>query len=193
MYGFYQNVESLYGNFRNKKFSEIYPDVTTFKAVYNIAIPSAYSTYNVSTTDAELIYYLLYSRYGNSTIASSDENRFKFQLSSLIFQHAPLWKKQLDVQKELRALTTSDLQKGTFQINNQAVNPSSAPSTSSTTELDKIDAQTTNRWVKSPLEGYANLMVLLEKDATEDFLNKFRKLFIQVVEPEVPLWYVSEE
>ena len=80
-----------------------------------------------------------------------------------------------------------------FQINNQAVNPSSAPSTSSTTELDKIDAQTTNRWVKSPLEGYANLMVLLEKDATEEFLSKFRKLFISVVEPEIPLWYVSEE
>ena len=190
---FYRPQESLYGNYRNRKFSEIYPTVTQFKADYNLAIPSSFSTYNVSSTDAELIYYLLYSRYGNSTIASSDENRFKFQVSSIIFQYAPLWKKQLDIQKTLRGLSDSDITAGSFQIANHAFNPSTSPSTTSTTELNKIDEQNTQRWVKSKLDGYASLLLLLNSDPTEEFLGKFRKLFMQIVEPELPLWYVTDD
>lgn len=186
------NYPSLYGNYRNFKFTDIYPDVATFKLKYNCAIPSGYSAYNITSTQAELVYYLLYSRYGNSTIASSDPTRFEFQVSSLIFQHAPLWLKKLDIQKELRALTTDQIKQGSFQIANHAYNPSTSPSTTALTELTKIDAQNTNRWVKSPLEGYATLMALLDNDATEEFINKFKRLFIKVVEPEIPLWYETE-
>lgn len=181
-------------------FADIYPTDTDFLNNYQLAVPeefresgsgSSYDAgYTVDASTAKFIYYLLYSRYANSTIASSDENRFKYAVSALIFQYGPLWRKKLDIQKALRELTTSDIQKGSFQIANHAYNPSTAPSTSSTMELNKIDQQNTNRWVKSPLEGYANLMMLLDQDATEEFLGKFRKLFIKVVEP--PLWYESE-
>ncbi len=36
------------------------------------------------------------------------------------------------------------------------------------------------------------LIELLEDDVTESFIRKFQKLFLQFVNPEVPLWYVSE-
>lgn len=208
MYGFYSNeycanaIESLYGNYRQRTFADIYPTDTEFVNNYQLAVPSEFREsgsgsgydpgYTVDANTAKFIYYLLYSRYGNSTIAASDENRFKFAVSALIFQYGPLWRKKLDIQKALRALSTADIQKGSFQIANHAYNPSTAPSTASLTELTKIDQQNTNRWVKSPLEGYANLMMLLDQDATEEFLGKFRKLFIKVVEPELPLWYENE-
>lgn len=72
--------DSLYGNYRTEKFTDIYPDVESFIADYkSIGIP-------VSITEdiAQTVYYLLYANYGNSHIASSDEMKFKYKLFSLI-------------------------------------------------------------------------------------------------------------
>jgi hypothetical protein len=33
---------------------------------------------------------------------------------------------------------------------------------------------------------------MIRSDVTEEFIVKFRKLFIQVVQPELPLWYITE-
>jgi len=190
---------SLYGNYRQRKFSDIYPDFATFKANYKLAIPTGFlsqgvgdSGYSLTDTELTAIYCLLYSRYGNSTISSSDENRFKFEMSALIFQYAPLWLKKLDIQVKIRKMDLTALQQGSFAIHNHAYNPSTLPSTSSTTELTKIDDQNTSRWVKSPTEAYSMLLMLLDNDPTEDFLRKFRKLFLIVVQPELPLWYENE-
>ena len=35
-------------------------------------------------------------------------------------------------------------------------------------------------------------MALVEKDVTEEFMNKFKKLFLIIVEPQLPLWYLTE-
>ena len=195
MYGFYLDecTDSFYGDHPQSTFADIYPTDVDFVNNYQLAVPEEFREsgsdpgYTVDAKTAKFIYYLLYSRYGNSTIATTDENRFKFAVSALVFQYGPLWRKKLDIQKALRELSTSDIQKGSFQIANHAFNPSTAPSTSSTMELNKIDQQNTNRWVKSPLEGYANLMMLLDQDTTEEFLGKFRKLFIKV-----PLLYENK-
>jgi len=37
------------------------------------------------------------------------------------------------------------------------------------------------------MDAYANLMALLEKDVTEEFINKFKNLFMIIVEPQLPL------
>ena len=34
-------------------------------------------------------------------------------------------------------------------------------------------------------------MNLLSSDVTEKFLGKFRKLFLKIVQPTVPLWYID--
>ena len=39
------------------------------------------------------------------------------------------------------------------------------------------------------MDAYAMLIALLETDVTESFLDKFKKLFLKVVQPELPLWY----
>lgn len=76
------NNNSLYGNYRTRKFTDIFPDVSTFVASYNLGITNP--SYTITEAQAEFVYYLLYSKYGNSHIASSDENQFKFRLSTLI-------------------------------------------------------------------------------------------------------------
>lgn len=179
---------SLYGNFRTRSFVDIYGDLESFKEDYETCqIPMTLSDVNLTT-----LYYMLYARYGNSTIANSDENQFKYKVFTTIFMYGPAWQKRLDLQKKLMDLSDDEILKGTTAIHNSAYNPSTDPSTQTLEELDYINQQNTTKYKKSKLEAYSNLYALIETDVTEEFLGKFKKLFITVVEPDYPLWYETE-
>lgn len=180
------NGSSLYGNFRTRTFSQIYNNVEAFKEDYNNnGIPTTISDVSITT-----LYYLLYARFGNSSIASSDETQFKYKVFSIIFSYAPSWEKRLEIQNALRNLTEEEILKGSTAIYNSAMNPSTVPSTD---ELDYINSQNTTKYKKSKMDAYASLYGLIETDVTERLLSEFKKLFIKVVEPNIPLWYVTED
>jgi hypothetical protein len=182
------NGSSLYGNFRTRTFTDIYSSLEAFKNDYNNSgIPTTLSDANITT-----LYYLLYARYGNSNIASSDENQFKYKLMSIIFMYGPAWQKRLDIQNKLMELSDDEILVGATAIYNSALNPSQAPTTQTLEELNYINSQNTTKYKKSKLEGYAILEELIKTDVTEAFIGKFKKLFITVVEPDYPLWYKTE-
>ena len=176
---------SLYGNFRTRKFTDIYPDYDTFKADYDKS-PFANS---LDEEHLKLTYYLLYANYGNSNIASSDENRFRFKLYSIIFSTGPSWAKRLEIQERLRGLSESDLLSGSKAIYNHSFNPSTKPSTSTLEELTTIDDQNTTNWKRSYLEAYSILWENIKLDVTKEYMKQFENLFLRIVEPELPLWY----
>lgn len=179
---------TLYGNYRQRTFAENYEDITTFMADYkSIGIPPT-----ISDQTATTLYYLLYSRYGNSTVASSDTTRFKYQLFSTIWQYGPAWEKRLEIQEKLRGLSENEILAGSKQIYNHAQNPSTDPDIDTDMELQYINDQNVTKNKKGKLEGYALLWQILVSDVTEQFLTKFNKLFLTVVQPELPLWYVTE-
>lgn len=180
--------KSLYGNYRQVKFTDVYPDVATFLSDYT---SNGIKT-TISRESATTLYYLLYSRYGNSVIASSDTNRFKYDLFGTIFSYGPTWEKKLDIQEKLRNLTDDELFTGSTQIHNHAYNPGTAPSTNTLDELPAINEQNTSKYKKDKMSGYAMLVSLLDTDVTESFISKFKKLFITVVQPELPLWYATD-
>lgn len=180
---------SLYGNYRTRTFTDIFPNVETFTTEYqNAGIPPMLSEESSVTT----LYYLLYARYGNSSVASSDENQFKYKLWTIIYSYGPSWEKRVEIQKNLRELTENDLITGATTIYNHSFNPSTAPSTSTLDELTTIDDQNTTKAKRSKLDAYAYLWDLLDTDVTTEFLNRFQNLFLRIVEPELPLWYVTE-
>ena len=190
MIDYYGNIfNSVYGNYRTRTFTDIYPNVEDFIKDY---------TYNgikttITTDSITTLYYLLYARYGNSHIVNSDENQFKYRLFSTIFMYGPTWEKRLDVQDKLRGLTDKELIEGTKQINNHSYNPSTEPSTNDTEELPTTNEQTSTKYKKSKMDAYAILIALLETDVTEEFVAKFKKLFLSIVEPQNPLWYITEQ
>lgn len=139
----------------------------------------------------DLIYYLLIARYSNSVIAASDENRFKYQLFSMIFQYGPTWAKELDIQKKVRALTEDEMREGTRNTVNNAANPSTMPSTIDTEELPYVNQQNVSKAKRSKVDGYALVLALLKDDVTETFIKRFEKLFRTIVEPEQALWYIT--
>lgn len=180
---------SLYGSYRQKKFTDVYDSVEKFLTDYNgVGLPTT-----ISQGSAQTLYYLLYGRYGNDVIASSDINRFKYRLFGIIFQYGPTWEKRLEIQEKLRGLTEDEILTGSRQIYNNAQNPSTEPSTDTTDELQYINEQNVTKNRRGKLDAYAMLMELLRSDVTNELLTKFKTLFLTVIEPEEPLYYVSEE
>lgn len=181
-------MRSLYGNYRQVKFTDIYPTQEEFLSDYKASkIPNSISDETVTT-----LYYLLYSRYGNSTIAASDTNRFKYDLFATIFSYGPTWEKRMDIQEKLRGLTDEELFTDHTIINNHSYNPSTAPSTSTLDELTTINEQNTQKGKRDKLSAYAMLIRTLWTDVTEQFLDKFQKLFLIILQPELPLWYATD-
>lgn len=184
-------MNSLYGNFRQKKFDDIWDEAEDFVSDYTSSglCPAVNKITNDSATT---LFYLLYARYGNSVIASSDEQQFKFKVFSIIFQYGATWEKNLAVQYRLRNLQEADLIDGAKQINNHSFNPSTAPAIDAFSPLTTVNEQTGTKYTKGILDGYAMLQALLDTDVTGEFLDRFKKLFLTIVEPELPLWYITE-
>lgn len=180
--------DSVYGNYRTRKFADIWPSADAFLKDYQAsAIPQ-----KLKIADATTLYYLLYARYGNSSIANSDENQFKFKMFSTIYIGGATWAKKQEIQDKLREMTEDDILAGTKAIYNHAFNPQTTPTTDTVEELDYINEQNTTKYKKSKLDGYALLWAILNDGVTERFLREFRYHFLVVVEPQLPLWYVTD-
>ena len=179
--------DSVYGNYRTRKFADIWPSADAFIQDYQAsAIPQ-----KLKVADATTLYYLLYARYGNSSIANSDENQFKYKIFSTIYIGGATWAKKQEIQDKLREMTEDDILAGTKAIYNHAFNPQTAPTTNTVDELEYINEQNTTKYKKSKLDGYALLWAILNDGVTERFLREFRYHFLVVVEPQLPLWYVT--
>ena len=180
-------------------FTEIWEDAASFKTDYQ-ASPLADAIHYGETSggvtypdNVTILYYLLYSRYGNNPIANLDEEQWKFKIFTVIWQYGPSWQKRLDIQAQLRGLSEEDLLKGSKAIYNHAYNPNQAPSTSALEEVEYINDQNTTNYKKSKMEAYAQLWELIDTDVTAEFLARFKGCFKTFVAPERPLLYVTEE
>ena len=183
----------------------------------------------ITQQNALMTYLLLFSRYGNNPIANYDVNQFKNKIFTIIWQYGPAWEKRLSMQEDIRNLTLQEITQGTktdwssegtqsqnnsgtdTTINNHAYNPSTAPTTQSTNELDYIDQQqvakgsntstisgtdskTTGQVVtKSKMDAYAQLWDLVATDVTNGYIAKFKNCFKQFVAPERRMIYVTED
>lgn len=173
-----------------KLFCEIWDNADDFKTDVMA------SGLHVSELDEQLptIYYLLYARHANSAIANWDQNQFKYKVYSIIYQYGPTWAKRMEIQGTLRTLDEHDLITGSSTINahayamgNTTVDAYSAP--------NNIDQKSSMFFNKSKLEGYSNLIDLLETDVTGEFLDRFKPLFAKFVytKPDIYITELDEE
>lgn len=170
-------------------FTDVWSSAEDFKEEYSAsALANA-----ISADSQDVLFYLLYAKYGNSPIANRDITQFKYKVYSIIYQYGPTWEKRLDIQKKLRELDETSLLTGSMQIYNHAFNPSSEPSTDSTEALPFISDQNVSNTKRSKLDAYTILWDMLKTDVTDQFLKRFESLFKKFVIPEQTLLYVSEE
>lgn len=196
---FTQNTD--YGSSRTRSFADIFPDFETFQSVWNQTTFSQQATaLNESIPEGGaaqnllLIYELLLARYANSTIASSDENRFALQCMATIFQYAPAWIKRLEIQHTLHEidLSSDEFLRGSSMISNVSLNPSEDPATDTMTPLSTINQQNVNIQKRDKFKALAILEELLKTDITGAFIDRFRPLFRTIVAPQRPLFYTTE-
>lgn len=179
--------------YNTMEFKQVWDDSEVFKNEY-LASPLAISgwtlhhgetvgsvTYNDNVT---LLFALLYSRYGSSPIANLDVNQWKMKVFSVIFQYGTMWEKEMDIQEKLRSLTDSEILEGAKTIYNHAYNDGTAPGTGTLEELDYLNDQNTAINKKSKMGAYGELLFLLNSNVTNNFLEKFKKLFSIVVAPQ---------
>ena len=186
--------ETLFGNFRTRTFAEIfYDEERDSYEVFREMFEGSGIPLKINEASLETLFYLLYARYGNSHIASFDENQFKYKLQSTIFMYGPAWEKRVEIQDSLRNLTEADLLKGSEAIYNTAHAPGTelAGLVNQDGKVDYLSGQNTTAYRKSKMEGYATLASLLETDVTKYFIDRFANLFLKIVEPYSPLWYAT--
>lgn len=188
-------MNNYYGGYNTRTFAQIFNNFEAFQEQFN-ATPFATSIateQSLAKMNLELVFYLLYARYGNSHISYSDENQFKYGIFSTIFMYGPSWALRLNAQKEIRELGIDEAKRGGEATYNHAFNPSTTPSMNEREGLGYINDQNKTLYTKSKLEGYANILALVETDVTDEFITKFRKFFIAVTAPDYDLLYITEE
>lgn len=185
--------DTYYGGYRTRTFADIFPSFEEFLGDFTeTPFAEKISTDNEdAAVDMELVYYLLYSRYGNSHTSYTDENQFIYNIFSTIFMYGPAWAIRLSTQKKIRE-AGDEIFLGGEATYNHAYNPGTEPSVHSRESLLYINEQNATLYTKSKLEGYANLLALVETDVSEEFISKFKKFFLIVGEPDYPLLYSTE-
>ena len=180
--------------YRTKIFGDIWKDYDTFKADYDVLYPLINGAVNnLSAGAIQATYYLMYSKYGNTPIISTDEYQWKLKVMKVIATYGPTWEKKKSIQATLRTLTESEITQGSKQIYNHAFNPSTEPSTSDIEELTHINDQNTTNNVKAKLEAYSILWANLHVDSTDEYLGKFKECFCRFVGNQFPIIYVTDE
>lgn len=189
---------SNFQTFDNVTFSDLWSTGDKFVNSYKqVGFPQTYEggTY-VTDEDLKLIWLLLIGRYADSTIKPFNTyGAFQVRFMSRVWQHAPAWKKNLEIQNKLRSLSLedgSDIYKGGSAIYNTAMNPSTQPGTGTDQELNFINNQNVTKHKKSKLEGLAMLSDLLKNDVTEQFLKRFDDFFKTIIYTGRTLLYETE-
>lgn len=176
------------GVYNNRFFSDIFPTVDLFLQSY-LDSGLAVESNKISDEYTKVLYWLLMARYRNEVPASSDENRFKADLFGIMFEYGPTWETRIKAQSKIRDLLTSDeLFDSSTAIFNTSLNPSTKP-TEAFEPLKTINQQNANKWKKNKLEGYAALMDVMKTDVSEQFLDKFDRLFREFMLPDGNLIY----
>lgn len=191
-------MNSNFQTFDNITFSDLWPTQKDFINSYKeVGFPQTYEggTY-VSDDDLNLIWLLLIGRFADSTIKPYNTfGAFQVRFMSRVWQHAPAWKKNLDIQNKLRSLSLEDgseIYKGSSAIYNTAMNPNTQPGTDTDDELNFINSQNVTKYKKSKLEGLAILSDLLKNDVTEQFLRRFDDFFKTIIYSGRTLLYETE-
>lgn len=182
---------SLYGRYRTNTFSEIFPDLHTFLTTFRA---SGLNSEALTDKNLTILYYELYGEYGNSHIASSDENQFKYKMFAIILNKGLIWQKNLETQTKLQQLTDEQILQVGRNLSSHAFNPGEGGQkiTDGETFLDYINDQSSTKQSGAYVDSMMNYMNALS-DVSTAFIAEFKKLFLTIVNPEVPLLYSDEE
>lgn len=174
-------------------FVDLYPNYESFLADYNDIADVYIVDIPVQEKHIKNWYYLMYSAYGNSPLAYTDETQFKFKMFAIFSSNGLRWIKEKEIQKEILKLDLSsdDILVTAKSIYNTARHPEDEPGTESTTELPYINDQNVAIQKRGKATGLTLLYELLKSNYDEKFIKKFKPLFRHFLGEQDPAIYTT--
>jgi hypothetical protein len=191
----YFDTHSGFGTYNTVTFSDHFPDYETWEEKIGgmLTIPYLDATLHPGIPSPETIYTLLMAEYKNSHVASDDPTRFVLKCAALMYQYAPQYQREMEIQVKLRDMTQDEMLNGGETIANEAAHPGKTMDVDAHEKVTTVNAQRTAWRQKDKATAYAELYALLDADITTRFVNRFRRLFIVNATPRKPLLYPEIE
>lgn len=168
-------------------FNQLLPNFDAFK-VFVSEIPMDVSTMSeLEISILEHCYNLLNRRYGIANVRYTTPEAFYNELAIVFDDEYKKYSKRYKLIQEAYALTSDDLIEINRTIQNYANNPNTAP-TNPLDPLEFISSQTYQVGRSNKLQGYLMAIESLPSQYDEDFLNKFKYLFIQIFNKDIPIY-----
>lgn len=171
--------------------ADIFPKFADVRSFYNeTGLPDRFLDYEDFTF--QTAYFMIMAEFASAHIKSSSIDLFKLRFCKLIFEHVPVWQREMYFQNKLLQMSDDELLAGSKAIHNHASHPGSVPSTASLEALSYIDAQTATNYVKNAPEAINEHIYAINYNPTDRLLDAFRGLFTDVLYASDTHYYVEE-
>ena len=168
-------------------FKELFPNLATFKT---FASETGIDVDHMTADDLVVLehtYYILYSRYSIANVRYTTPEAFYGEMGITFDDEFRRYLKRYKLIANAYNLTNED-----FEILNRAVsNYANNPNDEVQNPLDPltyISSQTYNAQFSNKLQAYLLAIETLPSEYDEDFLAKFKHLFINIIPKDIPLY-----
>lgn len=167
--------------------ADLIPDFNTFKA-YCSEVPIDYESLTQLEKDAlEHCYNLLMRRYGHANVRYTTPEAFYNALAIPLDDEFKRYAKRLYIIGEAYKLTLGDFAELNRAIQNYANNPNDAVS-QPLEPLSYISSQTFMANISNKLQAYLVAIDSLPSEYDEEFLSKFKDLFMNIIPNETIIY-----
>lgn len=169
-------------------FKDLLPDYATYKDYVKTELGL---DIDLATAEDQAIhehcYNILYKRYCLDNVRYPSPQAFYSEFAIALDDSLKQYLKRYKLIQKAYALTDADLTELNRAIQNYANNPNTAP-TNPLDPLEYISSQTLQVNKSNKLQAYLLAIESLPSQYDEDFLNKFKYLFIQIFNKDIPIY-----
>lgn len=157
-------------------FTDCFVDFESFK--------SAIADYTSQAVDDDFlnkIYFKFCAKYAASNIIFTIKEMFIYQFCNIFDDEFSKFKRRYDINQKLKDITIDNIKILNETISNQAENPNYTPDTPDKA-LSYITAQNAVFNKINDLDAYIRQLETLMTEGFEEFINKFKELFVAFVD-----------
>lgn len=164
-------------------FKEIFSDFDTFKQFVH-----EYTNVNKDLPENATLYRYLFNKFCNSNINYDTINSFKRNFALTYENCFMQYKFRIDKITKLYALADDDLTVIQYGISNVALNDNSVIQNALDNVADFVSSQTSSKQRANKFSAYLTAVRDISDNYIEDYIDKFRKHFMSIVTPNLPVY-----
>ena len=170
-----------------RTYSEIYTELSFFQTDFD-----KFCNVELSEEEQEELWLLIMSKYGDSHVRFTNETLFALRLFKEVNCYWPMVQAIRRDQKRLREATNEDFQKGGEMTTNTGAHNTSDLKTNADSGSVQLNAQNVTNTKRNELGVIIDRQLAYRADEEDRFLDGLKPLFIQILQAQRDLLYVTE-